>query len=174
MKVHPFSVSVDGSNNTGLEKMNPMTIRIYDVNDGKIVTKFLDMCPTSSSTAVAIYSVMDGRLSELLHCTNPWTKCTSVGVDNTSVNIEIRNSLRTRILQRNRAIYFNGCPCHVLHNAAQKAFCNCCGFDAEEFAIDLYYWFKKSTKRKNDLHSYSEFCDQEYRSVIKHVSTLWN
>ena len=61
MKIHPFSVSVDGSNDTGLEKMNPMTIRIYDVNDGKIVTKFLDMCPTSSSTAEAIYSVVGYR-----------------------------------------------------------------------------------------------------------------
>ena len=176
MMVHPFSVSIDGSNDAGLEKMNPMTIRIYDVNNGKIVTKFLDMCTTKSSTAVAIYGVMDDRLSELLGSTNPWSMCTSVGVDNTSVNIGIRNSLKTRILQRNSAIYFNGCPCHVLHNTAQKAstaFGGCCGFDVEEFAIDLYYWFDKSTKRKNDLHSYSEFCDLEYRSVIKHVSTRW-
>ena len=41
MKVHPFSVSIDGSNDNALEKMNPMTIRIYDVNHGKIVTQFL-------------------------------------------------------------------------------------------------------------------------------------
>ena len=69
----------------------------------------------------AIYSVMDTQLSELLSSTNPWTMCTSVGVDNTSVNIGIRNSLKARIIQRNSAIYFNSWPCHVLHNAAQKA-----------------------------------------------------
>lgn len=28
MRVHPFSLSVDGSNDTGLEKMNPLTVRI--------------------------------------------------------------------------------------------------------------------------------------------------
>ena len=44
MKVHPFSVSIDGSNDTALEKMNPMAIRIYDVNHDTVVTKFLDMC----------------------------------------------------------------------------------------------------------------------------------
>ena len=90
--------------------------------------------------------------------------CTSVGVDNTSVNIGTQNSLKTRIVQRNSAIYFNGCPCHV-HNAAQKggtAFARCCGFDAEEFAVDLYYWFDKSTKRKNELKFYNAFCNQEY------------
>ena len=59
MIVHPFSVSIDGSNDAGLEKMNPMTIRIYDETDRKIVTRFLDMCSSRSSTAEAIYGVMD-------------------------------------------------------------------------------------------------------------------
>jgi len=30
-KIQPFSIAFDGSNNTGLEKMNPMTVRLYDV-----------------------------------------------------------------------------------------------------------------------------------------------
>ena len=97
------------------------------------------MCTTTSSTAEIIYSVMDAKLSDLLSCINPWAMCTSVGVDNTSVNIGIRNSLKSRIHQRNSAIYFNGCPRHVLHNAAQKGgntFATYCKFDAE-FAIDL-------------------------------------
>ena len=176
MKVHPFSVSIDGSNDNALDKMNPMTIRIYDVNHSKIVVQFLDMCTSTSATAEAIYGVMNETLTKLLESTNPWTTCTSVGVDNTSVNIGTRNSLKTRIVQRNSAIYFNGCPCHIVHNAAQKggtAFARCCGFDAEEFAVDLYYWFNKSTKRKNELKSYNAFCNQEYRSMIKHVSTRW-
>jgi hypothetical protein len=63
MKIHPFSVSVDGSNDAGLEKMHPLTIRIYDICSGKIVTQFLDTCTSTSSTAEAIYTVMDDRLS---------------------------------------------------------------------------------------------------------------
>jgi len=39
MKIQPFSVAVDGSNDTGLEKMNPMTVHLYDVNQGTIVTR---------------------------------------------------------------------------------------------------------------------------------------
>ena len=43
LKIHPFSIcSIDGSNDSGIEKMNPITVRIYDVNINKIVTRFLD------------------------------------------------------------------------------------------------------------------------------------
>lgn len=176
MQSNAFSLAVDSSNDSGLEKMNPLTVRIFDVDSGKIVMRFLDMCTTSSSTAAAIYEKMDGKLIELLGLSNPWINCTSVGVDNASVNIGVRNSLKSRVLQRNPAIYFSGCPCHILHIASQKsaeAFSCDSKFDVEEFVIDLYYWFDKSTKRKNTLQSYCVFCDHECRSVVKHVSTRW-
>jgi hypothetical protein len=176
MKTHPYSLSTDGSNDTGLHKMNPAMVRIYDIKENRIVTRFLDMCPSTSSTAEAIYSVLNDRLANLLGTPNPWSMCTSVGVDNTSVNIGVHNSLKTRIELDNPAIYFNGCPCHIIHNAARKAsdcFCDVCAFDVEELCIDLYYWFEKSTKRKNGLQSYCTFCDQDYRSIVKHVTTRW-
>ena len=140
MKVSPFSVSVDGSNDTGLTKMNPLTIRIFDLESSRVVTQFLDMCIASAATAEAIYSVVNGKLSDLLDMDNHWKLCTCVGVDNTLVNIGIRNSLKCRVLQQNSSVYFSGCPCHILHNAAQKAaevFSVECGFDVEEFTIDL-------------------------------------
>ena len=176
MRSHPFSICIDGSNDTELEKMNPITVRIYDATSNMVVTRFLDMCTTTGATAEAIYNTMNVRLGSLLNCPNPWMLCTSVGVDNTSVNIGVRDSIKTRVLRQNPAVYFNGCPCHIIHNAAQKAgecFSEVSGFDIEEFVIDLFYWFDKSTKRKNGLQSYCTFCDQEYHKVMKHVSTRW-
>lgn len=134
--------------------MNPITVQIRDVISNMVVTRFLDMCTTTGATAEAIYSTMNLKLGSLLNCPNPWMLCTSVRVDNTSVNIGVRDSIKTRVLQQNPAVYFNGCPCHIIHNAAQKAgevFTEVCRFDVEEFVIDLYYWFDKSTKRKNGL-----------------------
>ena len=43
MRVHPYSFSVDGSNDTGLLKMNPITIKIYDINRSRIVSQFLNI-----------------------------------------------------------------------------------------------------------------------------------
>ncbi|XP_033110417.1 uncharacterized protein LOC117111577 [Anneissia japonica] len=59
MKNGPFSVSTDGSSDTGVEKMNPMTVGIFDVNRGCVTTQFLDMCMSSRSTAEALFNTMD-------------------------------------------------------------------------------------------------------------------
>ena len=47
MKTQPFTIAIDGSNDTGVEKMNPMTVRLYDINKKHVVTRFLDMCTTT-------------------------------------------------------------------------------------------------------------------------------
>ena len=86
----------------------------------------------ASDIAEALYSAVNGRLCELLGSENPWTNCISVGVDNTSVNVGIRNSLKSRVLQKNSHIFFSGCPCHVIHNTAHKSgeiFTSESGFD---------------------------------------------
>ena len=60
MKSEPFSIAVDGSNDSSLEKMNPLTVRLFDVNRGMVVTHFLDMCLTTgqeSGTAESIFSI---------------------------------------------------------------------------------------------------------------------
>ncbi|XP_034092754.1 uncharacterized protein LOC117560097 [Gymnodraco acuticeps] len=41
MREKPFTLVTDGSNDTGLKKMNPLTVRIFDTN--KVVHRFLDM-----------------------------------------------------------------------------------------------------------------------------------
>ena len=40
---HPYSVGTNGSNNTGIEKMNPICTKIFDMNRLKTVTTHLDM-----------------------------------------------------------------------------------------------------------------------------------
>ena len=70
MKVQPFSIYVNGSNDRELQKMNPVTVQMYDDLKGRIVTQFLDMCLSSSSTAAELYRVIDGTLAQLLDSDN--------------------------------------------------------------------------------------------------------
>ena len=51
MKKFPFSFMIDGSNDTGIAKMHPVTVRIYDVNFNRVMTKFLDMNLIEGSTS---------------------------------------------------------------------------------------------------------------------------
>jgi len=121
MKGEPFSLAIDGSNDNGLHKMNPVTVRIYNSITGRIGTRLLDMClttGTSSATAANIFTAMDNALQSQ---GISWTNCISLSVDNTSVNMGKHNSIRSRAVLKNSSIYMMGCPCHILHNTAQKA-----------------------------------------------------
>ena len=55
MKSSVFSLSTDGSNDQNLEKMNPVALCIFGINQHKVVTKFLDMCLSKSSISAGIF-----------------------------------------------------------------------------------------------------------------------
>ena len=113
-----FSISTDGSNDQNLEKMNPVTVRLFDINQHKVVTNFLDMCLSRASTAAAIFSSINDAFvaNDVL-----WDNCVSLGVDNTSVNVGKHRSLFVEAKKLNPHIMLMGCPCHIAHNTAAKA-----------------------------------------------------
>ena len=155
----PYSLSVDGSNDTGVEKLNPLTVKIFDVNRQQVSTQLLDMCTTSGrgcGTASAIFQKIDSNLNI------PWENCVGFGVDNTSVNIGRHHSIKTQVQQRLESCYFMGCPCHLVHNIAShasEALHKESGVDVEDGCVDVSYWFNKSTKRKGILQEFCNFCN---------------
>ena len=65
MRVNPFALAIDGSNDNALEKMNPVTVRIFDPDQGRVSTRFLEMCLTSgtgSAIGASVFEVMDVAL----------------------------------------------------------------------------------------------------------------
>ena len=116
MRAEPFSLAIDGSNDSGLQKMNPLTVGIFDINRSGVTTQLLDMCLTSS-TAEGIYSKVD----TLKQFNIDWKMCIAFSVDNTSVNLGRRNSIKTHVLHENPSMYFVGCPFHMVHKTATKA-----------------------------------------------------
>ena len=62
MKENIISLVRGGSNHTSLEKMNPLTVRIYDVNTRRVVTHFIDICCITgprTGSAESIFSKID-------------------------------------------------------------------------------------------------------------------
>ena len=117
-EVEAFSLATDGSNDSGLQKMNPLTWMIFDVNRGMVITQLLVMCLTSASTAESIY----GKINDtLMQFGIDWNYSVAFSVDNTSVNHGCRNSILTRVHQENPSIYFIGWPCNMVHNTATHA-----------------------------------------------------
>ena len=176
MKTNPFSLLIAGSSDTGLEKLNPLKVRIFDMKRSQISTHLLDMCTTSGrecGTAVAIFSKIDFVLNKY---DIPWCNCIGFGVDNTSVNVGICHSIMTHVQQKNAACYFMGCPCHLVHNIAghaSEALQKSTGFDFEDLCVDVFYWFDKSTKHKGILREFCTLCDSDYCEVVRYVSVQW-
>ena len=149
MNSGPYSLGTDGSNDeSGIKKLNPVLICLFDDNKGKVSAQLLDMGAYKEFTTEALFNSINSILRE--------TKvdrenCVSVGLDNTVVNVGKKNSIMTPVLAKNKNIFINGCPCHIIHNTANKAaerFSEVLGFDVEDFLVDLFHWFDKSSKRK--------------------------
>lgn len=74
--------------------MNPVTIRIFDINRSKMVTShFYDMCVTSGvdgGKAATIFYVMDQKFTK---DGMPWLNAISLSVDNTNAMIGRNNSI---------------------------------------------------------------------------------
>ena len=168
MKTSCYSIATDGSNDQGLQKMNPVTVRLFDINQHKVVAKFYDMCPSTFSTAVGIFTAIN---TAVMKNNITWDNCVSLTVDNTSVNVGRNNSVIVEARNKNEHIILMGCPCHIAHNAASKAtkaFVKVANnFNVEEILVDIYFHFDYSSKRKNLFVEFCEFCDQEYCKIIK-------
>ena len=62
-----------------------------------------------------------------------------------------------------------------MHNTSSKAaaaLSEMTGFDVEDLAVDVSYWFDKSTKRKAGLEEFCVLCDTTYKEVVSRVNTL--
>ena len=107
MKTSCYSIATDGSNDQGLQKMNPVTVRLFDINQHKVVTKFFDMCPSTSSTAVGIFHAINASMTKN---DLTWDNCVLLAVDNTSVNVGRNNSVIVEASKKKWKHYFNGLP----------------------------------------------------------------
>ena len=45
--------------------------------------------------------------------------------------------------------------------------------DVDDFFVDLYYYFEKSSKRKEELREFQEFTGTKELKIIKHCKTRW-
>ena len=173
----PFSLSVDGSNDSGHKKMNPLAVKIFDVQQQKVMFNLIDMCTTAGEKAATAEAIVSSIISVFQKLSLPWMNVVAISMDNTSVNFGKRKGILSQLKKESCPhIYGMGCPCHIIHNTAEKgykAFSVASGFDIEELAVDVCYWFDKSTKRKASLESFSTFCDIEYKQMLDFCSTRW-
>ena len=150
MNSGPYPLGTDGSNDTShIKKLNPVLIRLFDDNKGNVSAQLLDMGECKEGTTEVLFNNINSILKENKV---DWENCIVVGLDNAAVNVGKKNSIITRVLAKNKNLFIDGCPCHIIHSTINKAaerFSEVSVFDFEEFlVVDLFHWFGKSSKRK--------------------------
>ena len=103
MKEGPYVLCTDGSNDEGLVQLNPLLVRVFYINEGKVVSQLLNMCTCKKNDAESLFGLIDDALKK--EDVN-WNNCVAIGMDNTSVNMENHNSIKTRVLEKKLV-----CPC---------------------------------------------------------------
>ena len=149
-----FSLATDGRNDKGLVKLIPLLVWLFDNDLGYVNIQLLGMCCSKSVTAEILFENIYNALRS-----NEIDQPSRVGVglDNISVNLGRHNAIKTQVQEVNNSIYINGCPCHIVHNTANKGadmFMLESGFDVEDMLVDIFYWFDKSSKEKLSLKSF--------------------
>ena len=64
MKEGPYALCTDGSNDEGLVKLNPLLVRVFDINEGKVVSQLLDMCASKKNDAGSLFGLIDDALKK--------------------------------------------------------------------------------------------------------------
>ena len=78
---------LDGNNETGLQKMYSITVRIYEVRFNQIMTRFFDMGLLEGSTASTAESMLASVAEQFNDHNFSWDYCVVIGLDNTNANI---------------------------------------------------------------------------------------
>ena len=119
MKESGYSICKNDNNNSqNLEKMNPVTVRLLDINQHKALTTFLDMCFSKGPTVVWIFRFTDNVFQKY---DIPWENCTSLGVCNTFVKVGRRDLSIVEARKMNSDIFLMECPCHIAHNGSKHS-----------------------------------------------------
>ena len=157
--------------------MNALCAYNFDVNNSKCVElKFYDMCATSGehcSKAATLFNKTDEAFSK---DGIDWCNVISCVLDNTNSNMGCKNSLKSRILEKNSSCFVAGCNCHLVHLSAGKggqAYQSISSFSCEDHQCDLYYFLKGSSRRKGILTEYLEFVELDWENFVRYVKTCW-
>ncbi|KAK7094014.1 hypothetical protein V1264_007690 [Littorina saxatilis] len=156
----PFCVSTDGSNEQR-DKQYPVVITT--VGEFGVCTDLLSV-PTmgvqSPSTGENIFKLLEKELmvpppadATLVGDpprppppSVPWQNCMALGCDNAPVMTGHTNGVFGNMKTKQPHLYLSGCPCHLIHRAAQKAASEL-PLKIDEILVDIYFYFEHSSKR---------------------------
>ena len=165
----PFSLMCDESNDLNSEKLFVLLVRGYDEAILKVTTSFLDMPICNIGTGEKLYSHIE---HQFVSHNIPWVNLLAYNSDNCSVMKGSKNSVLSRLLDKQPKLVNMGCICH-LANLATGAGVKKIPHPIDDLLVDIFYHFHHSAKRKEEYKEFVDFCEVDPLKILKHCSTRW-
>ena len=164
-----FTLSTDGSNDVDM-KLYPIVLTYVDEDLSKVVNCLLSV-PNLEGKSTG-ENIANWVSTEILSHGLDIKNCVSLGVDNANVMIGKHKGVAAFLLKKNSKMIIRGCPCHLIHLAAEKA-AKTLPYQFDEILVDLFYYLEKSANRKQELTNFQNMCDTDTERILKHVCTRW-
>jgi len=166
----PFSLLCDESNEKGDSvKLLTILVRFYECDRGSVVSRHLE---TVGITAMGANDIFEAIKEVLDKYGLKFDHLIAFASDTCNVMKGIRNGVIAKIRNEQPKIIDVHCICHLVNlcvNSAVKVL----PFKVDEVLVDIYYHFHHSVKRITTLKEYADFCDVEFKSILKHCETRW-
>ena len=166
----PFSILCDGGNDKLDKKYFAVMVRYWDVKTCRTVVRFLEMPVCNIATAQALFDALDGVFQRRRI---PWANVIGYGSDSASVMTGRRNSVLSRVLEKQPNVFSMACVCHLAALSAAAGL-KTLPFSLDQLLVDIFYHFKHSSKRCQEFADVlSDFDDIAPAKVLKHCTTRW-
>ena len=150
-------------------KLLTVLIRMFEPENGKIVTWHLDTIGITDLTADDIFSSLGDTL---LKYNLSFDKLLGFTSDTCNVMKGAKNGVIAKLRVKQPKVINVHCICHVVDLCVKSAV-KALPIKVDDLLVDIYYHFHHSIKRVTSLVEYAAFCTIEYKSVVKHCQTRW-
>ncbi|XP_077440712.1 protein FAM200B-like isoform X1 [Vanacampus margaritifer] len=134
-RTHPFTLMIDESNDRTTKKRLVVLAHFFDGENTN--TRLLDLPELASGTAASIFAVIDNILQEN---DIPWSNVVGFASDNCNTMVGKKNSVLSRIKEKNGAVFSVGCICH-LGNLCVKDGLKTLPVNIDDLLVDIFYFF---------------------------------
>ena len=170
----PFSFRFDETTTSQIKKQYDGYATCHSKHFGRVVTVYLLTLFVGKCTADDLLCHLNEMLDKLklsLVC------IISLEMDGPIVNLLFKHKLETALQERDRVLIDVGtCPLHIPSNAFReglKILSADFDIDLDQIVLDLYGFFKYSSKRIHDYFDVETFTELQGRRMLKYVSTRW-
>lgn len=165
-----FSLQIDASNKKNI-KLFPISAQFFSLENG-LQNVLLDFCENAQEASEDMYNLVIQTLGNL---NLSMEKVSCLSADNTNSNFGCRNSLYTKLKQVNSDLIKANCHAHIIHNCVKHALdeLDNINVDVETIIFKIHSHFACSAKRRDNLKTFFDFLDIQWREILRHVETRW-